>query len=538
MCKFSLFLCLIVVVAMSGDLAALEEVSAEIPSKPWVNVKDFGAKGDCRRVTDGSMTQGSRRFISASARFSKEDIGLPVCVLGASSQKVKDLGEVFGAPLESKIVSVVDASTVELADEARQNVSQASASFGTDDSQAIQKAIDSLTESGGTVYFPAGVYRVTYQGGPGLNVSGSNIRLCGTGKASAIFNSTVLFRAKMKDGRILIEQGGVPALYVGNPRKAIKNVEVDHLWLGDNGQDYSYLDWGAHGWGVLGCAGKVDGVHFHDLTIETSFLCGVNMDSQTDGFSFHHITVLSSGEHGMYLAGTGSNGVVNDNRIIGTKRAMRQGIAVKKKRHLRITHNEIANVDFQGICVVGDIPDHKSYDVVIADNWLHDLSTWHTEGIVVSNAKDVVIQSNRIEDTSWVGISVRTSLNSVSNVTIKDNQIARAGQMNPCFAIAVQCTPTGGADLPGPALPAEIRDIIVEANHISECPSGISFSKISGKNILRGNRVERPHHDTAGVSYKVEALPDATVEMSGNTSMNYRQAAISPTVASQDNVLK
>ncbi|RBP37283.1 parallel beta helix pectate lyase-like protein [Roseimicrobium gellanilyticum] len=530
---------LLAIVLAAGSLAASDTGPAKtpIPANPRVNVKDFGAKGDCRRVTDGTVTRGSKVFLSATANFTKEDIGQPIYVLEASSQTVKDLGEVFGSPLTSKIVSIVDSSTVILADEAKQNVSNAKTCFGTDDSQAIQKAIDSLTETGGTVYFPPGLYRVTYQGGPGLNVAASNIRLCGSGTASAIFNSSVLFKAKMKDGKIITEQGGVPALYVGNPKKEVKNVEVDHLWLGDNGQNYDYREWGAHGWGVLGCTGKIDDVHFHDLTIETAFLCGVNMDSVTDGFSIHHVTVLSSGEHGMYIAGTGSNGDVRDNRILGTTRAMRQGIAVKKKRHLRITHNEIANVDFQGICIVGDIEDHKSHDVVISENWLHDLSTWHTEGIVVSNAEDVVIQSNVIEDTSWIGISLRTTNTSVSKVTIKDNRITRAGQMNPCFAIAVQYLPPAAAK-PEDPWPGGIRDLVVEDNHISDCPSGISFSNVGGRNIIRGNRVEREHDIASGVSYKVGALPGATVEMNGNTSTNYKQSAISPAVTSRDNSLK
>lgn len=532
-----LFRSIAIALAILGILSARHTRAAESESAPWVNVKDFGAMGDCRRVTDGTIHKDSDVFISATARFTKEDIGQPIYILGASAQKFDGLGEVLGAPLSSRIVSVIDASTVKLADKARQDASPAQACLGTDDSQAIQKAIDSLVDTGGTVYFPQGLYRVTYQGGPGIKVTVSNVRLHGTGTASAIFNSTVLFRAKIKDGRLLTEQSGVPALYVGSPARKIENVEVDHLWLGDNGQDYNYRDWGPHGWGVLGCAGKIDRVHLHDLTVETSFLCGVNMDSETNGFSIHHVNILSSGEHGLYLAGTGADGEVHDNRILGTTRPMRQGMAIKKKNRLRITHNEIANVDFQGICVVGDIADHQSHDIVIEDNWLHDLKTWHTEGIVVSNATDVIIRSNRIEDTSWVGISLRTVERNVSKVLIKDNIITRAGQMNPCFAIAVRYEPLR-SNLNETTWPGQISDVVVEGNVITDCPNGIWFSNVSGESAIRGNRVHRSHSSAEGMSYRVDALPGHRTILSGNTSTNYGRSMISSDVESRDNALQ
>ena len=176
------------------------------------------------------------------------------------------------------------------------------------------------------MFFPAGLYRVVYQGGPGLKVRGSNIRLQGTGPASALFNSTVIFHTKVKGGVTCTEQTGVPVLYVGSQDKAIGNVEVDHLWLGDNGQKYDFKVWGPEGPGVVGSAGKVDHLRFHDLTIETHHLCGLNTDSQTDGFAIYNVTVRSSANHGFYLAGTGSHGDVHDNQM---KRSQRFSIFVR-----------------------------------------------------------------------------------------------------------------------------------------------------------------------------------------------------------------
>ena len=134
-----------------------------------------------------------------------------------------------------------------------------------------------------------------------------------------------------------LEQAGVPVLYVGKPKAPIENIEIDHLWLGDNGQGYDYAVWGPHGPAVIGSAGKIDHFSFHDLTVVTDFLCGVGTDSETDGFSIHHVNCYCTGEHGFYLAGTGDHGEVHDNRIIGVaSNPMRIGMAIKKKSHLRV----------------------------------------------------------------------------------------------------------------------------------------------------------------------------------------------------------
>lgn len=57
----------------------------------------------------------------------------------------------------------------------------------TDDRAAIQSAIDAASAAGGgVVFFPKGTYRITGS----LEVSGNNVQLEGTGKASVIFLST------------------------------------------------------------------------------------------------------------------------------------------------------------------------------------------------------------------------------------------------------------------------------------------------------------------------------------------------------------
>jgi parallel beta-helix repeat protein len=341
----------------------------------------------------------------------------------------------------------------------------------------------------------------------------------------------------MKGGVLRTEQAGVSVLYVGKPKVAIENVEVDHLWLGDNGQNYDYPTWGPHGPGVLGSAGQIDHFSFHDITIVTSFLCGVNTDSETNGFSIHHLNVFATGEHGFYLAGTGSEGDVHDNRVIGTAtRPMRQGIAVKKKQHIRITHNEVANVDFQAIGVEGDDPSYISRDVLIEDNWLHDLPAWHTDAITIFNADNVVIRHNRIENTSWIGIDLRTTLYPVSHVWVQDNIITRAAGRDPAFAIAVHYDPPRNLAA-GVPFPGSVSDITIEGNIVTDCPLGISMKNVSGHNLVRDNRVENRAPSRSAIGYQLDALPDSAIEFRNNIGVNCARYVIAEKITNRDNQL-
>jgi len=374
-----------------------------------------------------------------------------------------------------------------------------------------------------------------------VNVGTSNVRLQGVGNESAIFNSTVLFHAKVKDGVTRTEQAGVPAVYVGKPNVLVENVEVDHLWLSDNGQDYDYATWGPHGWGVIGVAGKVNHFSFHDLTVVTGFLCGVNMDAEmVNGFSIHHVTVLSTGEHGFYLAGTASDGDVHDNRILGDPRKpMRMGIAIKKKDRLRLTYNEVANVELQGLSLVGDPAAHMSHDVLIADNWIHDLPAWHTDAITVFNAENVIIRHNRIADTSWIGINIRTTPHAVSNILVQDNVITRAGNRDPAYGIAVHYDPPPNFPRETP-FPGSVSGVTVENNIVTDCPHGIQVRNVSGRNIVRNNQVKNQNAalSNSAVGYSIDGLPDSTIEFSRNSGLNCARNSIAPKVASADNELR
>lgn len=124
----------------------------------WVfNVRAYGAKCDGKVVIDGAMTaSGTTLTCATSAPFTAADVGKPIMVKGAAATGVTSL--------VTTIASYTDASHVVLASAAVNTVSGAQVMWGTDDTTAIQNAInDACTYAQNN----SGVATVFFPGGPG-----------------------------------------------------------------------------------------------------------------------------------------------------------------------------------------------------------------------------------------------------------------------------------------------------------------------------------------------------------------------------------
>ena len=130
-------------------------------SRPWVfNVTAYGAKGDGKVVSDGAMASGSATLTSATAAFASGDVGKAISVKGAAASGV--------TTLVTTISAYVSATQVTLAapNASGGAVSGAVVIFGTDDTTAIQDAVDdaeAYLAAGHTyarVYFPPRPYIV------------------------------------------------------------------------------------------------------------------------------------------------------------------------------------------------------------------------------------------------------------------------------------------------------------------------------------------------------------------------------------------
>ncbi|AAQ54995.1 pectin lyase-like protein [Burkholderia phage Bcep22] len=125
-------------------------ILAELLDLP-VSVKRFGAKGNAVRLLDGAMSAGSKAFTSLSASFSTSDVGKAISVVGAGAA---------GAVLRTTISAFVSPTAVTLTDAAATAVTGAVATYGADDTTAVQNAVNHCAQTKRTLklYFPSSVY--------------------------------------------------------------------------------------------------------------------------------------------------------------------------------------------------------------------------------------------------------------------------------------------------------------------------------------------------------------------------------------------
>lgn len=122
----------------------------------YINVKDYGALGNgMTTAADGHVTSGLTAFTSASAAgaggpaFSLSDVGKTIVIPGAG---------VSGAVLRTTIAAYVSAGAVTLAAPASTTVTTARTYWYTDDTTAIQEAVDAAISFGfAGVAFPPSI---------------------------------------------------------------------------------------------------------------------------------------------------------------------------------------------------------------------------------------------------------------------------------------------------------------------------------------------------------------------------------------------
>lgn len=475
-----------------------------------VNVKRFGAKGDCRRVVDGAITQSSVRLTSASATFTVADLGKPIYILEAGASNFGGKEVRYGnLPLDTTIDRVVSPHTVLLRDAALASVTGASVTWGTDDSAAIQSAIDSAAASGGgTVFFPAGMFRVTNQFpggfGMGFKLNASNLRLTGTGDTSKIFNSAVY--SFMTSGTAYYHETGVSVLYAGSS-KTIRNIEIDHLWLGDNGARFNFIVATPNGTvtnpegpGVIGTLGIVHDLRLHDLTVVTSDLCGISTNAQeSSGIVIDHVTIQSNGgNHGLYLGGQKTGLLLSNSFITSKTTPMRIGVVVKRGSNIVIRNNMISNVAQQGIGIDANSEQQVVNDVTLIGNLICNdpggplpvnlllpgsTKSVNTHGIQVNNGTHIVIKNNTITGMNYSGIYIGANLLPISGITIEQNLISTT--LNG-IVVTSNLLPGSRAQMSADLL----RDVSVTNNIVTDSIAGIYEYQVGGNIDVSGNCIQ------------------------------------------------
>jgi hypothetical protein len=130
------------------------------------DVTEYGAVHDLKTVTDGAMSSGSAVLTSASGLFTPDIVNKRVVVSRAGAS---------GAPLRTTALSYQSPTQITLAsaNASGGSVSSQMVDWGTDDTVAIQAAINAVfAAKSGEVYFPVGRYMI--DGDFQTSISGTN----------------------------------------------------------------------------------------------------------------------------------------------------------------------------------------------------------------------------------------------------------------------------------------------------------------------------------------------------------------------------
>lgn len=138
--------------ADTTSVHGIEDTSLLATRPEWrFDVTEYGAVGDAQVVADGAITATDKTLTSASSLFTSDDVGKSISIKGAAATGI--------TTLVTTIASFNNAGSVELTDAASTSVTGAVVIWGTDDTSAIQDAIDAAetyleTHTYAQVYFP------------------------------------------------------------------------------------------------------------------------------------------------------------------------------------------------------------------------------------------------------------------------------------------------------------------------------------------------------------------------------------------------
>jgi hypothetical protein len=224
------------------------------------NVKGcFSAKGDLQSGGGCSISAGSNVLTCNYATFTTEDIGKSLYLQGAG---------ISGNSLAATISNIIGI-TVTLSRKAETSRSNARVAWGTDDTTAIQNALNYQKTKGGAIYFPTGNYLHH-----GLNITGQHNKIYADGYGSV----------------------GLYAIAVTNPGKI--NAAAQTVGVDISGSQYNEFD-GLVFWGGM--------PFLADLSPQINVLAARSGPAGGDDFAIAHVFdsdfFSTSGQYDVVLYG-------------------------------------------------------------------------------------------------------------------------------------------------------------------------------------------------------------------------------------------
>jgi hypothetical protein len=308
---------------------------------PWVrSVKDYGAAGDAKFSSDGSIAAGTPNFTTTGANWTAASVGKAIWVAGAGAA---------GAVLSSTIVAVVSSTAVTLADTAGTTVSGAQYISGTDDTAAFQAAINAA--SAGAVYVDTASYLCgTLTVSSGLTISGAN--------------GAIILTTPGNSARILLKPGTNAPLFT-NGGSAASAVTIKDLKL-DGTAPFQTAASALINQGDLGSSTEVHWL-IDRCTVQNSNGIGIYLGNNNRGSQVFRTWVYINGSYGIQCAGS-DNQILNN--LIGT------------------------NTD-HGVYISG-----SAWDTMVVGNNIFG----NRGGIVVQSVKTTMIGYNTIDGNNQHGV--------------------------------------------------------------------------------------------------------------------------------------
>lgn len=465
-----------------------------------VSVKQFGALGTARIAHDGAMQAGSTVLVSESSQFTADDITKPVYVLAAGNN---------GAPLSTHIVSILGLNSAVLAGPAANAVSDASITIGFYDTVPIQNAINFVGQTGGgTVYVPAGFYRVAST----LVIGYSNVRLTGDGPSSILFESDLVYYPDSQG--LTGGWGPFRLISVGVSQGIVANIEIDHLQVRSNGDTWIQHSLGQSLIETSPTADfTVQNFNLHDVTF-TSINFGLFSNGGVlNGFKIHHNVMTEVAKEGIYLTGTSSNGIVSENQISTDIYPSVSNIAIEIKNatDLQVIGNLITGAFYACIATGGGSAVWPENNITVTNNSCSFAGTTNVADGISVGGVNVSITGNTITGYRAYGIYVAGSAQNNSGITITGNTVQNG---NGGAAIVIQALPADPTN--GPA------NVTISNNSLIE---NYSVGGIIVLGNLQGNTTATNNKITAAEPRKEQAFivtnPASVPLCSANVIVNY-----------------
>lgn len=443
----------------------------------------WGVKGDAVAAAGGGISSGSAALTTSSAFFTAADVGKRVEVPGAGAS---------GATLATTIAAYTSATAVTLATSASTTVSGKTVTFGTDDTNAFNRAL------GAAGYFVAAAEAAGSTGGVEVALQAGTYLVNGTGYVNAVSNLTLSGAGRGATVLKHAAAGGYSAMVMVD---SVRDVTIEEV-----GFDYS------EGPG-LGSVVALRGTDTRDITVRGCRFFDSSAPTSASTSTADRFAVSFSSDNALERIRVIDNECRDRLQLTGGG-----GIGVK---YLWIERNYVEHAEQNAIAVSSLADDAVFEYIYIRGNYIKDT---HAVGIYVGEdsvgSEDqtfrfVYIVDNVVDGFGYdsagnnVGIYLTAVDTDCSDYEIRGNTLR--GHDATQHAGLVLVNRLGGSQT--------FRRVNISGNHIEGFEKSIRIGTLH-ESVISGNTLRRGA-SSGGTGIFFEGADFADVTVIGNRTANF-----------------